>query len=180
MARTMTKHVKYLFGAFGIALVATLAYCLWCYVEVIKPHRFLAEVELKMANDPNTIIPYEKTRVACHKILRDKNGNHHDAFLMLSLVGNHESIPYLLKALKPEGPPSKDGGISCSTFHCIGALEKTTGTNLWLSYGPWEKWWREVGSKLPPDVIEANASNQWAEIISKQHVGISHLDNHEK
>ena len=176
----MIKHVKYSLGILGVILVAVLTYRLWYYVKVIKPHRFLADLDAKIADNPTTSIPYEKTRAACHKILRYKNGNHHDAFLMLSRVGNHESIPYLLRAFKREEPPSEDGGASCSTFHCVGALEKTTGTNFWLSYGLWEKWWREVGSKLPPDVIEANASNHWEDILSKLHVGTSHLDDREK
>ena len=176
----MKKQFKYLIGAFVLTTMALPIYWLWYYVVIIKPNRFLADLEIKMSNNQSMKIPYDKTRAVCHKILRYKDGNHHDAFMMLSLVGNHESIPYLLRALKWEGPPSDDGGASCSTFHCVGALEKTTGMDFGLRYEPWEKWWRQEGSKLPPDVIESKASNYWAKITSKRHVEIQYLDNHEK
>jgi len=173
----MTRQFKYLFRAFGLVSVSILAYYLWYYAEIIKAHRFLTELEARMAADPTIRIPYKKARSACHTILRDRNWGNHDAFMLLTLVGNHESIPYLLKALKWEDPPSENGGASCSTFHCVGALEKTTGRNFGLRYEPWEIWWREEGSKLPPDVIEANASNHWMQVISKRHVETLHPDS---
>mgnify|MGYP003606661628 FL=1 len=112
-------------------------------------------------------------------MLRYKIGNHHTMFELLSLVGNHESIPYLLQAFESEDDPADQEGASCCVFLCRGALEKTTGMDLGLHYEPWEKWWQEEGSKLPAAVIDEKASRHWKEMLLKRQVTTPYLDDDE-
>jgi hypothetical protein len=76
-------------------------------------------------------------------------GGHHDAFLLLSRVGDAESIPYLLWGLRwlPDTP--KGGVMPCTKAHCLEALRKITGHDAGLNYSDWAEWWASTGSKLP-------------------------------
>lgn len=92
----------------------------------------------------------QKARKICYKVLSHRLGNHHDAFGGLGEVGNTESIPYLISALKWQPPPDKEGLMDCTTGHCLYALRRLSGHNAGSKYEDWKRWWDETGSKLPP------------------------------
>jgi len=101
-------------------------------------------------------VPREKLRDACHTSLRNWVAGGHDAFIALERVGNKDSIPYLIRALKwqnvQHGKPIEDGDLMVCTYgHCLGALEKLTGMNFRGDYKAWRKWWRQTGRHLPFD-----------------------------
>ena len=98
----------------------------------------------------------EKIRIACHKILRNWLVGDHDAFLILGHIGNKDSIPILIHALKWQNWQHKKDmeageGVVCTYSHCRESLEKLTGMNYGYDYGTWKNWWKQTGRHLPFD-----------------------------
>ena len=86
--------------------------------------------------------PVKERREVAHQVLNLPYGNFHDAYLILKDIGNHESIPILLKHLKKF---PKDGDFRpCSQVHCLDALQKITGQEIGYDY---EKWQLELNKK---------------------------------
>ena len=125
----------------------------WFYFEVWIPHRTIANVFLW---DPDYgfqgEMPREKIRNASHKVLRNWFVGDHSAFLALGKVGNKDSIPILIRALKRqnvERPNEKGTSGLCS--NCIVSLRKLTGMNFHDDHEQWENWWQQTGRHLPFD-----------------------------
>jgi len=107
-------------------------------------------------SNPNQERSPKKIRDACHASLRNWVAGGHDAFLALEDVGNKDSIPYLIRALKwqnvQHGKALANGEpIECTYGHCLCALEKLTGMNFEGDYKAWRNWWRQTGRHLPFD-----------------------------
>lgn len=99
----------------------------------------------------------KKARDVCHKVLRNKYGNHHCAFVLLSSVGNVESIPYVIDALKLQRPPDADNSMVDTTFLCLALLESSTGEHFGFDYHRWKDWWDREGSKMSAKQLTENA-----------------------
>ena len=91
----------------------------------------------------------DELKEVAQRVLTCPVGGHHDAFLVLSRVGDTESIPYLLAGLRwlPDTP--KGGVMPCTKMHCLSALRRITGHDAGLNYTDWAEWWASTGSKLP-------------------------------
>lgn len=92
----------------------------------------------------------EEIRELSHKILSFPVGNHHDAFILLLGVGNKDSIPYLISALKWQEDTEKEGLMSCTKSCCLEALKKLSDHNAGINYSDWQKWWDSQGNKKNP------------------------------
>jgi len=57
----------------------------------------------------------DEIRRVSHQVLRFPIGNHHDAFIALEKIGNAESVPLLIRALKWQDQPGEDGFMVCTT-----------------------------------------------------------------
>jgi len=143
----------------GITLIVLLL-CMataWFYLGVLIPHRTVS----KSAQwDPDYgfrgEMPRKKIRDACHKILRNWFAGDHDTFLALKKVGNRDSVPYLIRALKWQNViHRKDIAngelVECTYGHCIDALAKLTGMDFEMDYEAWLVWWEQTGRHLPFD-----------------------------
>jgi hypothetical protein len=85
-------------------------------------------------------------RHVAERVLRTPWGNQHDACLLLSRVGNRDSVPFLLRSLNWNEPrPDAD----CTPMHCLEALRKLTGHDAGTDPREWEAWWSANASKLP-------------------------------
>jgi hypothetical protein len=90
-------------------------------------------------------------RYTAHQVIRFPMGNHHDAFLLLEKVGDKESVPLLMNALKWQDlPEDEDDLLVCTTTHCLEALQSLTDHDAGDDHRAWKKWWAETGSELPP------------------------------
>jgi len=126
----------------------------WIYFALVVPNQQLAAFD-----GTNTDPEYAANmRKVSHKVLSSWIGNHHDAFLVLEQVGNHESIPYLIRALKMQQTADSDSVVICTTDHCVDCLQRLTGMNFGYEYEAWQKWWEEEGSKLSAAELEARAA----------------------
>ena len=116
----------------------------WIYFALVVPNLQLAEFD-STNKDPEYIA---HMRTVSHKVIGSWIGNHHDAFLVLEQVGNHESIPYLIRALKMQQNADSDGVVICTAEHCVDCLQRLTGMNFGYEPDDWQKWWEEEGVKL--------------------------------
>jgi hypothetical protein len=72
----------------------------------------------------------EEVRSAAHRVLFWRWGNHHDACILLTRVGNQDSVSYLERAIRrleaePFDPdaPEEAPCVPCTLSHCKRALE---------------------------------------------------------
>ena len=130
------------------------------YTVYWQPHRLLYHDEawLESASE-------EEIRLVCHRIISLRMGSPHDAFLYLQQVGNKESVPPLIRALKWQDP--NDTYIVCTTGHCIDALRSLTGEDYKRDYRQWEDWWTGTGRFLPSDHFHARESGTGSEAASE-------------
>ena len=135
-------------------LVASM-FAIWVYFELLRPNWMLARF-CGTYRDKN--VSREKIREVCHKVLSHRFGNHHDAFIALETVGNAESIPYLIRALKWQRAPAKGGMVVCTTAHCAQRLWELTGEWHEYDYSKWDTWWKETGSKMSPEELAKNVA----------------------
>ncbi len=97
----------------------------------------------------------------CNEVISQGSG-HHDTYLKLAKVGNKESVPLLIKALRREVPPFDHEGrqaVVCTTEHCVEALRSITGEDYGFSADQWEIWWKNTGSKLPDSHFQPRLVN---------------------
>ena len=52
--------------------------------------------------------------------------------------------------------------LDWQTGHCVECLRHLTGMDFGWHQPDWEKWWRNEGSKLPPDELAKRAANKRA------------------
>ena len=142
----------------GIVLVL-LVLCItvtWFVLEILLPHRTLSSPDWWIPIGEGKYAPNRKTRNACHAVLRYQFTYHNDAVLALRYVGDKDSIPYLIQALKLQNVkhPSaitSDKRAPVTFMRCLGSLEQLTGMKLGRDYKTWENWWKETGQYLPFD-----------------------------
>ncbi len=127
---------------------------MWIYFELVVPNQQLIAFD-STNKDPEYMAHMRKVS---HKVIGRWFGNHHDAFLVLEQVGNHESIPYLIRALKMQQTADSDGVVVCTTEHCVDCLHALTGMNFGYEYEEWQKWWEEEGAKLSAAELAARAT----------------------
>ena len=93
--------------------------------------------------------------LALHQAISSPEGNNHDAFIYLAKLGNKDSVPLLIRALRWQPKPLKgrDGQevFDCSIVHCVDALRSLTGKDFANSADAWQTWWDDTGVKLPPE-----------------------------
>jgi len=124
----------------------------WFFVEFILPVRIVCNPYLKHSAFQGDQASREKIRRACHKILSYRIGNYHDAFIVIDEVGNKESIPYLIRALKSLHQwPLKNMDLGATVESCSVNLKYFTGMDFGDDYEKWENWWKETGRHLPFD-----------------------------
>ena len=127
-------------------LLGVAAVVLLCSAGLAVPHshtqRVVADQALLLAgmNQLSYGPSYDSdhTRQVCHRVLRMRDGNHHDAFLMLRDCGDLSSVPYLVRALRWH--PAGANGMECTTTHGMQALEAITHQHFGLDLNAWEQW----------------------------------------
>ena len=152
----MKKNTKNILKSITLTLLFFSIATTWLFVEFIWPIRIISNPDWRHSDFQGDYALHKKTRNACHKILKHRLGNHHDAFLAIESVGNKDSIPYLIRALKwqtekHEKEVASTKTVPCTFGHCISSLEKLSGVKLGLDYEVWTKWWEQTGRHLPFD-----------------------------
>jgi len=127
---------------------------IWIYFELVVPNQQLTAFD-STNSDPEYVA---HMRRVSHKVISSWIGNHHDAFLVLEQVGNHESIPYLIRALKMQETADSDGVVICTAEHCVSCLQRLTGMNFGYEHYDWQKWWEEEGARLSAAELAARAA----------------------
>jgi len=145
----------------GMALIVSFlcVAAIWFVLEFWIPHRTIYD-----SGQPGLLEDQrarKRVRDACHKILSHWIGNYYAAFWTLDEVGNKDSIPYLIRALKTltlNPPPAslvpyKHNEWTTSLYIecCRGSLKKLTGMDWGTDHEQWENWWKETGRYLPFD-----------------------------
>ena len=139
----------------GVACLMLLAISgLYFYMAIWQPHRqfYRDEAWWKTATTNDQ-------RLLCHRIISHRIGAPHDAFLHLRHIGNKDSIPLLIRALKWQKSPEGDM-IVCTTGHCVDALRSLTGEDYGTDYRKWHEWWKTTGKALPPIHFHERAVNK--------------------
>lgn len=132
-----------LFLVLGVAAFTTAGALLF-YFDYWKYRQQLASLEWVDAASPADI------REASHRVLSWPLGDTHDAPLYLSEVGNIESVPILIRAMRWHVALGVDVQ-SCEVLGIEPALQSLTGFKGDHDYRKWEAWWSSVGSSLPPE-----------------------------
>lgn len=141
----MNKRTKRVLNCFIVLLGVFLAFGIYIYASVWVPMQQMQD------EDWWDNASEDEIRDLCHKAISTRFGFHHDAFLALSEIGNAESVPLLIRALKWQDFPGENGVMICTTDHCLMALNNLTGHDAGSSYQEWNIWWKETGSKLPKE-----------------------------
>ncbi len=141
----MKKRTRIVLCIVAVLLAIVLLAGMWFYVVIWEPNRRLYQDEEWWTNASTNEI-----RSLCHHIISHRPGSPHDAFLHLRHIGNAESVPLLVQALKWQKPDENELHV-CTVAHCVDALRSLTGEDFGFSSRAWELWWDETGSKLPSD-----------------------------
>jgi hypothetical protein len=128
-------------------LLGLAAVVLLCSVGLSMPYSRTLRVEADqeqlaaLLNQSSYGLQYKPdvARQACHRVLRMREGNHHDAFLMLRDCGDLSSVPHLVRALRWH-PALPSGGLVCTTAHGLEALKAITHEDFGLDLNAWERW----------------------------------------
>ena len=152
----MRKRKKVVVKGIVLAVLFVCVVITWFSIEFILPVRTVCNRDWLYSDFQEDYALRKKIRNACHKILRYRIGNHHDAFIAIIEVGDKDSIPYLIRALKWQHVEHKDAVakrelVPCTFKHCVDALEKLAGKKLGWEYETWEDWWEQTGRHLPFD-----------------------------
>ena len=143
-------------GWLFFAIVLTiLLYGVWIGGEILYFNWALAKYD--WAQHDGGFTSQLKLRIICHKIISHWTGNHHDAFITLDNVGNSDSIPYLINALKWHEPADGIDVAACTTDHCVDCLKKLTGLDFGYSHKDWLEWWQNQGVKMSREELDALA-----------------------
>ena len=145
----------------SIALIM-LIFCgtiIWFYLEMWVPHRTIYNSRhFDLEQDYRA---RKKVRDASHKVLFLWIGNYHDALMTIFDVGDKDSIPYLIRALKrfnlkaqsQKAKPMDNFYIDYG--HCVkccrGTLKKFTGLDFGTDHTKWQDWWEQTGCHLTFD-----------------------------
>jgi hypothetical protein len=129
--------------ALAAAAFAFAALSLFLYYHWWVPNQRLKDLQWMDAASNGEL------KEVAQRVLTCPVGGHHDAFLVLSRVGDAESIPYLLAALRWQPYTGKGDVMVCTKLHCLEALRKIAGHDAGLNYSDWAEWWASTGSKLP-------------------------------
>jgi len=122
----------------------------WVYLEFWLPHRTM--YNHRESDFQDNYGTRKKIRNACHKVLSHRIGNYYAAFITISEVGNKDSIPYLIRALKWLPLQSQNEiATDIRIERCERCLEQLTGVELGTDYKVWENWWQQTGRHLPFD-----------------------------
>lgn len=150
----MTRPSKVLLIVLAAGAFACAALSLFLYYQWWLPNQRLKDGEWWESASKREL------KETAQKVLTCPVGGHHDAFLLLSEVGDAESIPYLLWGLRwlPDTP--KGGGMPCTKAHCLEALRRITGHDAGLNYSDWAEWWASTGSKIPPTAFPLDQQPQ--------------------
>lgn len=107
-----------------------------------------------------------RLRLKCHARVQERDSHPHNAFINLTRIGNKESVPLLIKALRWQVPPTEHEGkmvVICTTSHCVEALESLTGERLGYDPNKWEKWWRQTGMALLLEHFQSRETGKTAD-----------------
>jgi len=137
-----------------VLVVVAVAFVAGVYFVFYRPTQQLNE----WAMNGDQGLSEEQVRQIAHRMISLPWGNHHGAFLALAKVGNRESIPYLIRALRWQAKPDSNGVVVCTTHHCSRCLWNLTGMWFRSDYGQWNRWWREVGCHLSAEQLRQQAS----------------------
>jgi hypothetical protein len=107
----------------------------------------------------------ERLRQKSHAELSKRGGFNPGVFADVEEVGNKESVPLLIAALRWYPPIKIDGHIAMidTAGMCIDALRTLTGQDLGFDPDKWEKWWKEKGKNLPPEYFQPKSVRETVE-----------------
>jgi len=137
--------------ALAIAVVLSVFVLLW-YVQFRRPYVLMCD----WGSNGEKIDA--GVRRAAHQQLFFPIGLHHDAFVVLGKIGNADSVPLLVRALKWQDEV-QNGFAVCTTAHCLWALRSLTGEYPGDSYEDWDKWWRAAGVEMSRTNFYPRAAN---------------------
>ena len=124
-------------------LLGVAAVVLLCSAGLSMPYsrtqRAVADQELVAVATSQIGYDSDRARQICHRVLRMRGANHHDAFLLLRDCGDLSSVPYLIQALRWH-PVFPDGGMECTTAHGVQALKAITHEDFGFDLNAWEQW----------------------------------------
>ena len=158
----MKLRLRYLAGLLLLVLLLGVAF----YMSFINPSRQLARWAMADYRD----VPHDRVRHVAHQIISLPWGDHHDAFVALGEVGNVESIPYLIRALKWQELPDTNGVVVCTTAHCSRRLWELTGMWFGSDHEKWKMWWDESGCHMTPEQL-ANQAEEAAKQAGRKRFG---------
>ena len=153
MKRIIVKIIALLLSLFCVAAI-------WVYLGLWLPTKTIVDSyqwDLDFINRVPEDMRRKKVRDACHKVLFNCSwfGDGYNEFIVLEKVGNKESIPYLIRALKWQNWRQRKDIAAGKLLPCtspIPALDALTGMEeLGDDHKVWEKWWKETGRYLPFD-----------------------------
>jgi hypothetical protein len=100
--------------AVGLTVGLVLPCALLLEVYAWRPWRNLRDLDYVQSATP------EELRQTAHRVLALPFADDHDACFLLISVGNHDSLPYLERAIRRNLVP---GGVQeCTYSHCLDAL----------------------------------------------------------
>ncbi len=73
-------------------------------------------------------------RKASYQVLSLPSIDHHDAFIVLSKIGDESSVPHLISALRREAPTKAGGMMVCTKVHCLEALANIVNQDAGNNY----------------------------------------------
>ncbi|MCI5208383.1 MAG: hypothetical protein D3910_06225 [Candidatus Electrothrix sp. ATG2] len=149
------KRKKRIFIFCLVVLGISIAAAAYVYVQVLIPAQTMQDASWWENASQDEI------RQLCHRAISTRFGAHHNAFLSLAQMGNAESVPLLIRALKWHETPDEDVLVICTTGHCLKALRSLTGHNAGTKYLDWKRWWTETGSKLPAEAFYPRKKQQF-------------------
>ncbi len=134
------RHRRLVLGA-GATLVTGIG--VFWYVEIHRPLACLYSERLVR-------LDREARRALCHQTLRYLALAPHDAFVWLSDIGDEESVPLIINALR-----WGDDSPVCTFGHGRGALKSLTNQTTDGSYAAWRRWYEANRHKSRLDWIVA-------------------------
>ena len=165
-----------------ILALALLLFCVvatWFYFAFWIPNKILLNSNVWETDYQGDHVRREKIRKASQTLLWFWGGDHPSALIALQNVGNKDSIPCLIWALKCQNKrwqkeiAAGHTGLTCTSHMC--ALDGLTGMydELGDDHKVWEKWWKETGRYLPFDeekgqLVTGRNSRRYQSIIDSQ------------
>ena len=140
----MAKKRKGPFAAVVVLLGLLLAVGVYVYLAWWTPNQRMRDLQWwQNASE-------DEMRATCHQILRFPLGDHHDAFLTLAEIGNAESVPVIIRSLRWQQGPDRDGVMIDTTWIAVETLRSLTGEKFGFEPQRWRDWWERTGRHMPP------------------------------